>query len=319
MQFMKRKSVLGIPVGSKRPNWGALRNVGAVGVAGVSAVAGAVAAARRKATGDDEQDMSAEENEGSEEQNGEESEAGSDDEEEDAEGKVQSRREAKLRHIIHEYVDVAVPLKSAYNQWTQFAGLPSMTKGVKSVEQDKDDVTTWAVKIGPKKAKWTAQIVEQIPDERIAWQSKSGPKHRGVVTFHRLSGNLTRVQVDMEVTPQGLLTRLGMALGSVRRRARRDLALFQHNLELAGEESGEWRGEIHTSDELARSSSGESESPEPDTSEEAPEQEASEQETPEQEESTDEDKESTDEEASGEEPDVVDIREHSKETARSES
>lgn len=151
----------------------------------------------------------------------------------------------KLRLIIKESVDVAVPRHTAYNQWTQFEDLPSILKGVDSVDQDEeDDVVQWTAKVGPSRRRWTAEIDEQIPDERIVWHSTDGAEHRGAVTFHKLDSNLTRVQVEMEYYPQGFVEKVGNIFLSARRRVRKDLRLFKHYMELANEETGSWRGEI---------------------------------------------------------------------------
>lgn len=150
----------------------------------------------------------------------------------------------KLAHLIEEHTDVSVPRSVAYNQWTQMKAFPSTVKGVAAVDQKQDDQTEWSTKIGPVKRQWKAKIVEQVPDERIAWRSESGPEHRGVVTFHSLDDDLTRVMVQMHYVPHGPLETVGNKLRIQRRRVRRDLRLFKHFLELRGEETGAWRGSI---------------------------------------------------------------------------
>jgi uncharacterized membrane protein len=150
----------------------------------------------------------------------------------------------KLAHLIEEHTDISAPRSVVYNQWTQLEMLPRITKGVDSVEQKSDEKTEWTSKIGPIKRRWQATVTEQVPDERIAWQSDSGPQHQGVVTFHSLDDQLTRVMLEMHYRPSGPLEVTANKLGIQRRRVRRDLRLFKHFLELRGAEPGGWRGTI---------------------------------------------------------------------------
>jgi uncharacterized membrane protein len=163
---------------------------------------------------------------------------------EDDEEEEQERQVTNLRWIIRESVDVAVPRRTAYNQWTQFEDLPSILKSVRSIEQTQDDVLKWTVQLGPLTRSWTAEIDEQAPDERIAWHSTEGPEHRGAITFHQLDSNLTRVQIEMEYIPQGPVDKLASLFRLAQHHVRADLELFKHYLELSGEETGAWRGEI---------------------------------------------------------------------------
>ena len=152
--------------------------------------------------------------------------------------------DTKLRHIIQEFTTVAVTRPAAYNQWTQFEDFPKIFKAVVSVEQEEDDVLKWAAKIGPSKREWTAEIVEQVPDRRIAWETTGGAVHSGVVSFHSLDDELTRVLVEMEYHPQGFMEKTANLLRIQRRRVRRELKLFKHLLEPRKDETGEWRGEV---------------------------------------------------------------------------
>jgi uncharacterized membrane protein len=165
-----------------------------------------------------------------------------------SQGKSGGEGPPKLSHLIVEQIDVAVPRTVAYNQWTQMEMLPRVLKGVESVEQNgrRKEETKWKSKIGPSRREWTAKITEQVPDERIAWKTEGGVQHYGVVTFHSLGADegLTRVIVDMRYDPKGPIENIAKTLRIPRRRVRRDLRLFKHFLELRGEETGAWRGEI---------------------------------------------------------------------------
>lgn len=150
----------------------------------------------------------------------------------------------KLSHLIEEHKEIAVPRRVAYDQWTQFEMFPSIVKGAETVEQTRRDRTKWTSKIGPAKRQWTAEITEQAPDERIAWKSTGGLQMKGVVTFHSIDDDLTRVLVQIEYTPRGPVEHVANLLRVQRRRVRRDLRLFKHFLELRGDATGAWRQRI---------------------------------------------------------------------------
>ncbi|MDQ6838845.1 MAG: SRPBCC family protein [Actinomycetota bacterium] len=150
----------------------------------------------------------------------------------------------KLSHLIEQHTDIAVARSTVYNQWTQLEMFPTITKGIESVQQEDDEKSKWTSKIGPSRRTWTGHVVEQIPDERIAWKSEGGASLQGVVTFHSLDVDLTRVLVQMEYKPKGPVEWVGNTLRIQRRRAARDLRLFKHYLELRNEETGAWRGRI---------------------------------------------------------------------------
>jgi uncharacterized membrane protein len=145
---------------------------------------------------------------------------------------------------ITESIDVNVPVSTAYNQWTQFEEFPKFMEGVESVLQLDDTHLRWVVEIGGKREEWTAEITEQRPDERVAWKAIEGHGNAGVVTFHRLSDNQTRVTVQMDYETQGLMETLGSAVGADSRRVKGDLERFKELVESRGAETGAWRGEV---------------------------------------------------------------------------
>jgi uncharacterized membrane protein len=266
--FTKQSRVLGLPIGPRHTDWVRVGKLAAMGVGAISTAAGGVGAKRAgsrirgKESGGGEnaqesmQDAgrgdTAEADEGPETTpDTAEADQGPETKESDGEGERGGGEEhlKKLRQIIKESVDVGVPLKTAYNQWTQFTELPSIMKGPQQVDQEADDETRWIAKIGPSRRRWTGKILEQNPDERIVWESTDGTENRGAVTFHRLDRNLTRIQVEMEYSPNGFVEKVGNVFLAARRRTRKDLRLFKHYLELAGSETGAWRGEISTDNE----------------------------------------------------------------------
>ena len=151
----------------------------------------------------------------------------------------------KLRDVIEEHIDVAVSRNVAYNQWTQFEDLPQIMKGVSNVSQSGDDNVAFSSRIGIWDRSWKGEIVEQQPDKRIAWKREQGGVDTwGVVTFHTLDENLTRVMVQMELHPEGFVEWCGQTLRIPRRRVRRDLKLFKNFIELRNAPTGQWRDDI---------------------------------------------------------------------------
>jgi uncharacterized membrane protein len=151
--------------------------------------------------------------------------------------------------VIEESIEVEVPLSTAYNQWTQFEEFPQFMEGVEKVIQLEDDRLHWAAEVGGQRREWEAKITEQRPDERVAWTSTEGAKNAGVVTFHRIDDDTTRVMLQLEFEPEGLAEKAGDALGVLKRRAKGDLERFKEMIEARGRETGAWRGEIDRPDQ----------------------------------------------------------------------
>ena len=145
---------------------------------------------------------------------------------------------------IEQSIEVQVPLSTAYNQWTQFEEFPRFMEGVEEVRQLDDKRLHWIAEIGGKREEWDAEITEQRPDERVAWRSTTGAPNAGVVTFHRLSDDMTKVMLQLDYTPEGMVEKVGDALGIVERRTKGDLERFKEFIESRGTETGAWRGKI---------------------------------------------------------------------------
>ena len=145
---------------------------------------------------------------------------------------------------VEESIEVAVPVTTAYNQWTQFESFPQFMEGVERIEQTSDTMTHWVTKVAGVEREFDAMITEQHPDERVAWSSVDEPKQAGVVTFHRLSPDTTKVMVQMDFEPEGVVETAGDKLGVVKHRVKGDLERFKDFIEARGSESGAWRGEV---------------------------------------------------------------------------
>jgi uncharacterized membrane protein len=150
---------------------------------------------------------------------------------------------------IEKSIDVEVPVRTAYNQWTQFESFPRFMEGVESVRQLDDTHLHWKASIGGKTLEWDAEISEQIPDKRIAWHSLQGAKNAGVVTFHRLADDRTRVMLQLDYEPEGFVENVGDFLGVLSGRTEGDLERFKDFIEERGVESGAWRGKVPGKDD----------------------------------------------------------------------
>ena len=145
---------------------------------------------------------------------------------------------------VTQSIDVDVPVRTAYNQWTQFEEFPKFMSGVRQVRQLDDTHLKWTAEIAGKDKTWKAEITEQNPDERVAWKATDGAENAGVVTFHRLAEGKTRVTVQMDIDPEGVVENVGDALGFPDRQVKGDLERFKKFIEERGTETGAWRGEV---------------------------------------------------------------------------
>jgi uncharacterized membrane protein len=142
-------------------------------------------------------------------------------------------------------IDVSVPVEVAYNQWTQFEDLPKFMFRAERIEQKDDTHLIWHEKIWGVRRQWEAEIVEQRPNERIVWRSTSGPHNVGVVSFHRLHDpRLTRVHVNLDFEPTGLIEKTGRGWRATIRALDTDLQRFKAYVEMKDAATGAWRGRI---------------------------------------------------------------------------
>jgi len=152
---------------------------------------------------------------------------------------------------IEESVEVKVPVRTAYNQWTQFEDFPQFMDGVESVTQLDDDRLHWVAQIGGRTKTWDSQITRQVPDQEIDWLGFGDPDNRGRLVFEESDGGTkTRVTLALDYDPHGAVEGVADKLGFVRRRVERDMQSFKEFLEARGRETGGWRGEIHREDQV---------------------------------------------------------------------
>ena len=148
---------------------------------------------------------------------------------------------------IEKSIDVHVPVQVAYNQWTQFEEFPRFMEGIEEVKQLDEKRLHWRANVGGKEKQWDATITEQTPDQRIAWRNTTGSTNAGVVTFHFINDNTTRIMLQLEYEPEGVVENVGDIVGVVSRRVQGDLQRFKEFIEARGTETGAWRGKIKQS------------------------------------------------------------------------
>ncbi|MFI9270834.1 SRPBCC family protein [Kitasatospora sp. NPDC052896] len=133
---------------------------------------------------------------------------------------------------VEESIEVAVPVTEAYQQWTRFEEFPRFMAGVERIDRPAPELTHWVVRVAGAVREFDARITEQLPDERIAWTAVAGEPHQsGVVTFHRIDPNRSRVMLQLDYAPQGLVETVGDALGFVQRQVIDDLKCFKDFIE----------------------------------------------------------------------------------------
>ena len=145
---------------------------------------------------------------------------------------------------IEQSIEVQAPIERVYNQWTQFEEFPKFMDGIEEIRQIDDRHLHWVASFGGARHEWDAEITEQSPEERVAWRNVDGKDNAGVVTFHQIADDTTRIMVQMDWAPEGVKEKLGQVLGADDRRVKADLARFKELIESRGSETGAWRGEV---------------------------------------------------------------------------
>lgn len=141
-------------------------------------------------------------------------------------------------------IEVNVPVRIAYNQWTQFEEFPRFMEGVKEVHQVDDRHLHWKAEIGGQDKEWDSEITVQMPDQRIVWKSVGGAINEGMVSFVSLSDAKSLVQLDVAYEPEGVIETVGDATGVVSLRVKKDLERFKALVESHGQGTGAWHGTV---------------------------------------------------------------------------
>jgi uncharacterized membrane protein len=145
---------------------------------------------------------------------------------------------------VEKSIEVNRPVRTVYDQWTQFEEFPRFMEGVEEVHQLDDKTLHWKARIGGRTEEWEAEIVHQVPDQTIAWRRTLGARNSGAVVFTPLDAERCRVTLAIEYDPKGFVEKVGDVLGVVSRRVEGDLERFKRFIEERGAETGAWRGEI---------------------------------------------------------------------------
>ncbi|ARE73387.1 SRPBCC family protein [Streptomyces sp. NPDC059558] len=146
---------------------------------------------------------------------------------------------------VKESIEVDVPVRTAYDQWTQFESFPQFMDGVERIEQRTDTLTHWVTKISGVEREFDAEITEQIPDTKVAWVTVGGESEQsGLVTFESIDPTHTQVTLMMDFDPEGMAENIGDKLGFVDRQVKGDLKRFKHFIEDRGTATGQWRGQV---------------------------------------------------------------------------
>jgi uncharacterized membrane protein len=148
---------------------------------------------------------------------------------------------------VEKIIEVDQPVRTVYNQWTQFEEFPKFMAGVREVRQLDDTHLHWQAEIFGKQEEWDAEITEQEPDRRISWKSTSGPPNAGTVRFEPMGENRTRVRLVMSYAPDGAIEKVGSAMGAVEAQVQTSVEEFKRFIESRARETGEWRGEVSDS------------------------------------------------------------------------
>jgi hypothetical protein len=145
---------------------------------------------------------------------------------------------------VDKEIEVGVPIRTAYNQWTQFEEFPQFMGGVHEVRQLGDRNLHWVAQIAGVRREWDAEVIEQVPDQKVAWAATEGATNAGAVYFSPLGPDRTVVRLHLEYEPEGVVEKVGDTLSVVAKQAESDLKKFKSFIESRGTESGSWRGEV---------------------------------------------------------------------------
>jgi uncharacterized membrane protein len=147
---------------------------------------------------------------------------------------------------VEKTIEVDCPVRTVYNQWTQFEDFPHFMAGVKEVQQIDDTHLRWNAEVWGKDEEWIAEITEQTPDERISWRSTRGARNAGTVRFEPVGPDRTRVRLVMAYEPEGVVENVGAITGAMDSQVQASVEDFKKFIEKRRSETGAWRGTVQT-------------------------------------------------------------------------
>ena len=152
---------------------------------------------------------------------------------------------------VEQSIELEVPVRVAFDQWTRFEDFPRFMEGVQEVQRIDDTHTHWRTSVAGKDEEFDAVLTDQTTDARIAWRSVDGPSHAGVVTFGPLGTDRSRIMLQMEVEPDGVVEKVGAALGVLGHRTKGDLERFKELVESRADAPGDFRPQVATDDGMS--------------------------------------------------------------------
>jgi uncharacterized membrane protein len=152
--------------------------------------------------------------------------------------------------VIEKSIEVAVPRRTVYDQWTQFEEFPTFMGGIERVQQVDDKHLHWKGQIAGVEREWDSEIIHQEPDDRITWRTTQGAQNDGTVSFASISPDRTQVTMRLEFEPEGFAEKAADVLHLVDLRVTKDLDNFKEFIEDREAETGAWRGDIKPTGEV---------------------------------------------------------------------
>ena len=139
---------------------------------------------------------------------------------------------------VERTVEVDCPIRTVYQQWTQFEDFPRFMSCVNEVKQIDDSHVHWHAAIWGTDKEWDAEITEQVPEQRISWRSTGSAENAGTVRFEPLPGNRTLVRLALGYDPKGALENAGDALRLVSAHVETTMKDFKRYIEQRGAAEG---------------------------------------------------------------------------------
>jgi len=151
----------------------------------------------------------------------------------------------KTRRLpIQRWTDIAAPIDVVYQRWTEFEEFPKFMHRVLNVKKEDRNKVSWEEKIWFSRRQWEGEITQRRKNDRIAWKTTKGTSHSGVISFHKLDTHLTRVMVDMDFQPSGMIEKMASGLRFVKRAVEADLARFKAYVEMSEAKGLEYGHEV---------------------------------------------------------------------------
>lgn len=90
-----------------------------------------------------------------------------------------------------------------------------------------DHTFLWWLRVAGAEKDFTAQLTEVQEGERLAWKTVRAVQHGGVVTFHHLSDDQSRVTLQIDYEPRSFVEALGALTDIEAVLSNYDLSRFQ--------------------------------------------------------------------------------------------